>query len=184
MIIVLASFRIKIFNHSYESIRPSTTNQPFENFTLREINAMKFLTIKYALVFLAFFYSIAIYAQNPPNWTHRQLMEPSKLADAILSKADVPVIINVGPGAIIPNSIDVGMCSKEEGLNKLKTQLSSLAKNQKIVIYCGCCPFEHCPNVRPAINVLKQMNFTNYFLLNLPHNIKIDWIDLGYPVKE
>lgn len=164
--------------------RLQLTNQTDENFTLHEIGAMKFLTVKYAFVFLAFFYSIATYAQNPPNWTHRQLMEPSKLADAIISKADVPVIINVGPGAIIPNSIDVGMCSKEEGLNKLKTQLGSLAKDQKIVIYCGCCPFEHCPNVRPAITVLRQMNFTNYFLLNLPHNIKIDWIDQGYPVKE
>jgi len=111
-------------------------------------------------------------------------MEPSQLADAITTKTDIPVIISVGPGAVIPNSIDAGMCSSEEGLTKLKTQLSSIAKDQKIIIYCGCCPFERCPNVRPAIDVLKQMNFTNYFLLNLSHNIKIDWIDQGYPVSK
>jgi hypothetical protein len=111
-------------------------------------------------------------------------MEPSVLADAITAKTDVPVIISVGPGAIIPNSIDVGMASTQEGLDSLKARLNTIAKDQKIIIYCGCCPFEHCPNVRPAIEALKQMNFTNYFLLNLPHNIKIDWIEQGYPVAK
>jgi hypothetical protein len=138
--------------------------------------------LKYCFFLVLIVFSLLSHAQNPPNWTRKQLMEPSQLADAITTKTDVPVIVSVGPGATIPNSIDVGMCSTEEGLNKLKTQLNSIAKNQKIVIYCGCCPFERCPNVRPAIDVLKQMNFTNYFLLNLPHNIKIDWIDQGYPV--
>jgi thiosulfate/3-mercaptopyruvate sulfurtransferase len=140
------------------------------------------LQFKYCFILIILISSFTSYAQNPINWTRKQLMEPSQLADAITTKTDVPVIVSVGPGATIPNSIDVGMCSTEEGLNRLKTQLNSIAKNQKIVIYCGCCPFERCPNVRPAIDVLKQMNFTNYFLLNLPHNIKIDWIDQGYPV--
>ena len=134
------------------------------------------------LIFIFLICSIASRAQNPINWTREQLIEPSQLADAIAAKTEVPFIINVGPGAVIPNSIDAGMCSTEEGVNKLKTQLSSIARDQKIVIYCGCCPFERCPNVRPAVDILKQLNFTNFFLLNLPHNIKIDWIDQGYPV--
>jgi len=29
---------------------------------------------------------------------------------------------------------------------------------------------------------LKSMKFTNYHLLDLPHNIKTDWIAKGYPV--
>ena len=52
-----------------------------------------------------------------------------------------------------------------------------------VVVYCGCCPFEHCPNIRPAMAVLKEMNFTDYYLLNLLRNIKINWIDKGYPVS-
>jgi len=67
---------------------------------------------------------------------------------------------------------------------KLREQLSTLSKDTSIVIYCGCCPFEHCPNVRPAIDALKEMNFVNYRLLNLPNNIKTDWIDKGLPTKE
>jgi rhodanese-related sulfurtransferase len=124
------------------------------------------------------------HAQNPVNWTSNQLIEPSALADNINAKKDVPVIISVGPGAVIPNSIHTGMASETAGLDKLKMQLKDVPKDQKIVIYCGCCPFEHCPNVRPAINVLKEMNFTNFYLLDLPDNIKKDWIDKGYPVSK
>ena len=93
-------------------------------------------------------------------------------------------MISVGPGALIPNSFDAGMAGTKDGLDKLKTKLGTLKKDQKIVIYCGCCPFEHCPNVRPAIDALKQMKFTNFYLLNLSHNIKKDWIDQGYPAKK
>jgi hypothetical protein len=38
--------------------------------------------------------------------------------------------------------------------------------------------------VRPAIDALKEMKFTNYYLLDLPNNIKKDWIDKGYPVAK
>lgn len=123
-------------------------------------------------------------AQNPVNWTEKQLMEPADLAAAIKAKKDVPVIISVGPGATIPNSVDLGMVNNAEGLQKLRERLKSVDKDKKVVIYCGCCPFEHCPNARPAVNALKEMKFTNYYLLDLPHNLKKDWIDKGYPVVQ
>lgn len=124
------------------------------------------------------------WAQNPVNWTEDELEEPAALANSIKTGKNIPVIISVGPAATIPGSIDVGMINHEEGLQKLTTVLRSIDKNKKIVIYCGCCPFEQCPNVRPAIDMLIDMKFTNYFLLNLPHNIKTDWIDKGYPVSK
>ena len=133
---------------------------------------------------IVLFFAIGSHAQNPVNWTDKQLMEASELANTINSKKDIPVIISIGPGATIPNSIDVGMVNTKDGLDKLKTELNDLSKEKKIIIYCGCCPYEHCPNVRPAINVLKEMKFTNYYLLDLPHNIKKDWIDKGYPVTK
>jgi thiosulfate/3-mercaptopyruvate sulfurtransferase len=123
-------------------------------------------------------------AQNPENWTSKQLIQPAELAEKITTDKDVPVIFSVGPGATIPHSINIGMAKDQENMDKLKRELSELPKETKIVVYCGCCPFEHCPNVRPAINVLKEMKFTNYHLLNLPNNIKTDWIDKGYPVTK
>jgi hypothetical protein len=120
-------------------------------------------------------------AQNPENWTSKQLMQPADLAEKITSKKDVPLIFSVGPGATIPGSVDIGMGKEKENLDKLRKELSALPTDTKVVMYCGCCPFEHCPNVRPAIDVLKEMKFSNYQLLNLSHNLKTDWIDKGYP---
>jgi rhodanese-related sulfurtransferase len=132
-------------------------------------------------ILLIFDYS---FAQNSENWTAKQLAEPADLAASIKSKKDVPVIISVGPGTTIPNTIAIGMTNNKDNIEKLKQQLKLIPKDKKIVLYCGCCPFEHCPNVRPAIEVLKEMKFSNYYLLNLPHNIKKDWIDMGYPVSK
>jgi len=123
------------------------------------------------------------HAQNPVNWTDDQLMQPAELAKLIKENKNVPVIISVGPAATIPNSKGMGMVKEEANLEKLKEELKKLPKDTKVVVYCGCCPYEHCPNVRPAIQALKDMKFSNYFLLDLPHNIRADWIDKGYPVQ-
>ena len=120
-------------------------------------------------------------AQNPENWTKDQLVEPSTLAAIINSNKELPVIFSIGPGAVIPNSIDIGMVNSEQNMERFKDRVNKLSKSADIIVYCGCCPFDHCPNVRPAIAFLKSQGFTNYHLLNLPHNLKTDWIDHGYP---
>jgi thiosulfate/3-mercaptopyruvate sulfurtransferase len=137
-------------------------------------------------IFATFFFSFQqCSAQKPVNWTPDQLIEPAALAKTIESNKDLPLIYCVGPGVVIPHSIDIGMTNDEKNLAKFKDSINNLARNSNIVIYCGCCPFDHCPNVRPAIALLQQMKFTNYHLLDLPHNIKTDWIAKGYPqVKE
>ena len=108
-------------------------------------------------VFFAFLFICAqnANAQNPQNWTSQQLIQPSELAPVLKTK-NVPVIFSVGPAATIPGSIEIGMVKEKTNLEKFKKQLSSLPKNSKIVVYCGCCPYEHCPNVRPAIEVLRN----------------------------
>lgn len=119
--------------------------------------------------------------QNAQNWTSKDLTEPASLATALQQNKNVPMIFSVGPDAVIPNSVDIGMVKDEKNLEKFRSQLTKLPKDTNILIYCGCCPFEHCPDVRPAIALLQQMRFTNYHLLDLPHNIKTDWIGKGYP---
>jgi hypothetical protein len=143
----------------------------------------KHAMIKLFVLLFVLFPGIGSKAQNPVNWSEKQLIEPADLSNAVATKEDIPVIISVGPGVTIPNSVKVGPVNNAEGLEKLKAELNTIDRDKKIVIYCGCCPFEHCPNVRPAIDALKEMKFTNYYLLNLSHNIKQDWIDKGYPVS-
>ena len=123
-------------------------------------------------------------AQNTQNWTSHQLIEPSELALNLKTLNTPFFIFSVGPGATILNSIDIGMVKEKSNLDKFRKRLNGLPRQTKIIVYCGCCPFERCPNVRPAIDVLNEMKFTNFLLLDLPHNIKTDWIDKGYPTQK
>jgi hypothetical protein len=97
------------------------------------------------LVFLLAAIVVTGYTQNPVNWEGKQLIEPAELAKTLSTGKDVPVIISIGPGVIIPYSIDVGMVNSEAGLKKLNQKLANIPRREKVVIYCGCCPFEHCP---------------------------------------
>lgn len=122
-------------------------------------------------------------AQGDP-WTPQQLLAPADLARTISNpKTAKPVIFSIGMQAIIKGSVDIGPAMMRENLTILKQKLEKLPKGAEIVVYCGCCPFSRCPNVRPAMELLKSMSFTNYKLLNLPQNIKVDWIDKGYPLS-
>jgi len=116
-------------------------------------------------------------------WRADQLMEPKDLADVLNNPAAAkPIIISVGPAGLIKDAVDMGPAHEKESFDKLKEFLSQQRRGSKIVIYCGCCPFEHCPNVRPAFKLLNDMKFTNQKLLNLTHNLKADWINNGYPM--
>ena len=117
-------------------------------------------------------------------WTSIQLMNPADLAKIINDpSAKQPILFCIGPSGLIKNAIDIGPTKDEENIAKLKTAVSNLSKDTAIVIYCGCCPFADCPNVRPAFKLLNEMKFTNHKLLNLSENLKVDWINKGYPMK-
>lgn len=141
------------------------------------------LTILLAASLSIFLFSFVVQQAEP--WNDSQLMEPADLAATINNAhSPQPIVISVGPGAVIKGSRDNGPASEKANLKKLEKELSTLPKDANIVIYCGCCPFVKCPNIRPAFTLLNKMGFKNHKLLNLSHNVKTDWIDKGYPVKE
>ena len=119
------------------------------------------------------------------NWTKKDLMEPAKLA-ALIKNPNLakPLIFNIGVVDNILGAKSFGAADKKENLVRFRKALSVLPKSTAIVIYCGCCPFGRCPNVRPAFQVLKDGGFVNAKLLNLPTNIKTDWTDKGYPLAK
>ncbi len=120
--------------------------------------------------------------KNP--WTAHQLMEPAVLAAKIKNpKAVKPLIFNIGVVENIKGAKNFGAASEAENLKHFAEALSKLPKNTPVVVYCGCCPFNKCPNIRPAFNALKQGGFKNGKLLNLATNIKTDWISKGYPLE-
>lgn len=135
-----------------------------------------------ALLIAGLYVSSFAQSANTEPWKENQLIPPAELAKVINDKnARQPIVFSIGPSAIVRGSIDIGAAKEKDNLKNLKQQLSKLPKDTAIVIYCGCCPFKDCPNIRPAFQLLNKMKFTNHKLLNLPKNIKVDWIDKGYP---
>ena len=129
-------------------------------------------------------HSFSNQGENEP-WSEKQLMNTADLAKIVSdSSAKKPYIYSIGPAGMILYSTATGDAKETENLERLKVQLSKLPKDADIVIYCGCCPFDKCPNIRPAFKLLNEMKFTNHKLLNISQNLKVDWIDKGYPMNE
>ena len=117
-------------------------------------------------------------------WRPDQLMAPKDLSDIINNTTAVkPLIISIGPAGLIKGAVDIGPTHEKDNLSKLEKLLQNENKDREIVIYYGCCPFKTCPNIRPAFSLLNSMKFTKHKLLDLPHNLKADWINYGYPMN-
>jgi thiosulfate/3-mercaptopyruvate sulfurtransferase len=113
------------------------------------------------------------------------LIEPPELVSRLSAK---PAIFQVGPNVLyrskhIPGAIYAGPGSKPEGLAMLRSAVADLPRDREIVLYCGCCPWDRCPNVQPAIHLLEEMGFKRAKVLHIPENFKTDWIDKGYPIE-
>ena len=124
-------------------------------------------------------------------WTEAQVLHAADLARELgnANGGSAPTIIYVGfrtlfEGGHVPNASFHGTASKEEGLAELKKWLSTLPRSTNLVIYCGCCPFDRCPNIRPAYTALHEMGFTHLRVLVLPTSFAADWVEKGYPMQK
>ena len=126
-------------------------------------------------------------AQQPDPWTKAELLEAAKLA-AILQApgAEKPAVICVAFPVLyrskhIEGAKFAGPGAKAEGIDDLKKFVAGLDKNREIILYCGCCPMEKCPNLRPAFRTLKELGFTKVRALDIPTNMHTDWYTKNYP---
>jgi thiosulfate/3-mercaptopyruvate sulfurtransferase len=123
-------------------------------------------------------------------WASSQLLQPAAFAHELVDKySSVPTVIYVGfrslyAGGHIPWASFHGTASTEEGLADLKKWADTLPRTTELVIYCGCCPFEKCPNIRPAFRALEKMGFKKMRVLMLPTSFAADWADKGYPMQK
>ena len=119
-----------------------------------------------------------------------RLINPDELVKILQSsKGDKPLMIQVGSHVLytqahIPGSEYIGAASKDSRLQALRKRVKSLPRNKLIILYCGCCPWSHCPNVKPADDALREMGFTNVKVLYIANNFGADWVDKGYPVTK
>ena len=116
-------------------------------------------------------------------------ISPEDLAKLLQAPAaQRPLTIHVGfyplyAQAHIPGSEYLGTASQTEGLEKLRRRVEPLPRKRFIVLYCGCCPWNHCPTLRPAYEALHSMGFTKLKVLYIPNNFGQDWVNKGLPVE-
>jgi thiosulfate/3-mercaptopyruvate sulfurtransferase len=120
-------------------------------------------------------------------WSQFDTIEPSELAKTLADGIDA-TITYIGPRVLyraghIPGATLHGPTSEAHGLDDLKQWANGLSRSKMLVIYCGCCPIEKCPNVRPAFSALRQMGFTNLRVLMLPTSFEKDWVEKGFAVE-
>jgi len=127
--------------------------------------------------------------QSADPWTSTQTVQAAEFAHELGEKTETPpTILYVGfhtlfAGGHIPGATFHGSASTEQGLAELKKWADSLPRTTNLVIYCGCCPFEKCPNIRPAFTALNGMGFKKLRVLILPTSFVKDWAEKGYPIE-
>jgi hypothetical protein len=154
------------------------------------------------LLFTAF-----IYAQNDSSTNSGNMLPPDAvkptdpwIASDIITIPDLvsqlnnkkrnnPIIIQIGfkslyEDAHIPGSMFAGPAESDDGIQLLKLKTKKMNRNSNIVLYCGCCMWYECPNIRGAYKEMKALDFTNVKALYIPSSFNADWIDKGYPVKK
>jgi len=123
-------------------------------------------------------------------WPSSQTLQPTQLAKMLTDKySSVPTIVFVGfrslyVGGHVPNASFHGTASSEQGLAELQSWAATLPRSTDLAIYCGCCPFDKCPNIRPAYTALSGMGFKKLRMLVMPTSFAVDWADKGYPVQK
>lgn len=127
------------------------------------------------------------HAQNPSDpWTSAQTVQANDLVKELSDPKSVPTVVFVGfqrlyTAGHIKGAQFHGSGGSNEGLTQLKAWSSALPRTTNLVVYCGCCPLERCPNLRPAFSALHEMGFTKLRALILPTSFAADWAEKGLP---
>ena len=124
-------------------------------------------------------------------WAGSQTVTPAALVAELTAKeqAGKPTVVCVGfrpvyQGAHIPGASFHGAASAPNGIADLKDWARFVPRAADIVLYCGCCPLQHCPNLKPAFVTLRDIGFTNLRVLLLPNDFNTDRVEKGYAVEK
>lgn len=123
-------------------------------------------------------------------WGGARLVQPAALAAQLADTAVAPpLLLHVGVRVLyragaIPGSRYVGPGSDASGIRTMLAAVEGEPRDRDIVIYCGCCPWQNCPNMKPTFAALQRAGFTNVKALMIERDLERDWADLGYPIEK
>lgn len=139
---------------------------------------------------LAFYANGALAAQKDSELNAKDVIKPKQLLTLLSGTSqERPFVLQVGFSFLydsghIDGAIHAGPAMRPDGIKKLRAAVKDVPKDRMIVIYCGCCPWPECPNVRPAYAFLSHLGFRNVKTLYIPINFERDWIKKGYPITK
>ena len=119
-----------------------------------------------------------------------QLIQPEALNRLLQAGgAEKPLVLQVGSHVLfaeahIPGAEYAGPGSQPAGIQMLQNRVNALSRKKLIVLYCGCCPWNRCPNVGTAFAKMLEMGFTNVKVLYLADNFGANWVEKGYAVEK
>jgi thiosulfate/3-mercaptopyruvate sulfurtransferase len=128
---------------------------------------------------------LSLRADSDP-WTKRQTVQTAELEKELGNARSAPTVVFVGFKRLygaghIKGAEYHGTAGSDEGLKELTAWAAGLPRSTNLVIYCGCCPMERCPNIRPAFKALLGLGFKNLRVLLLPQDFAADWAGNGLP---
>ncbi len=126
-------------------------------------------------------------AINPP-WTTGDVIHVDDLSKIVQTKSTAPLLLQVGfaiqyKSKHSPGAIYAGPGREEAGLAELRKAVADVPKDRQIVLYCGCCPWDHCPNMKPAFTLLHSLGYTKVRVVEIPNSFLKDWAEKGLPVE-
>ncbi len=128
---------------------------------------------------------------SPPDpWQANDLLKPEELAKSLSeTTGEKPLLLYVGyslpfQGGHIAETKFIGPAAKPEGVQALIREVQDLSRERTVVLYCGCCPWKQCPNIRPAFRAVQELGFKNLKVLCLPNKFQQDWTAKGFPTEK
>jgi len=127
-------------------------------------------------------------ARSATSIPRENLILPESLNKVLASGGAKPLVLQVGSHlmysqAHIRGAEYAGPGSNPRGLKLLADKVAGLSKSASIVLYCGCCPWDRCPNAGAAFHRLQELGYTNVKVLFIASNFGEDWVQKGYSVE-
>jgi hypothetical protein len=151
------------------------------------------ISLAASLIALCAAYCVSVRAQQSPAETGaiippQAILQPAELVQ-MLNTSPKTLVLQTGSHVLfaeahIAGAEYAGPGGTSAGIEVLRERVAGLNKDTLIVIYCGCCPWSRCPNIKPAYQQLQALGFTNVKALYLAQNFGTDWVEKGYPVAK
>ena len=114
------------------------------------------------------------------------ILEPAQLAALLSASGEKPVVICVGfkflyDTAHIASSLFLGPAREADGLAALEKWAGAASRGRMVALYCGCCPWDKCPNIRPAYAAMAKQGFSRLRVVRIDQDFATDWDQRGFP---